>query len=293
MAQPIPHMPEPSHSIQPDEQFQFAAQYFSRGEYERAISEYERFIYFFPKDNRVAQARQEIGKSYFALGRFGEALEAFREVANDFPGTGVALDARFAISRCLVKMDDPQNAVRNLEQLTSAAGDQLLIDKAWYEIGWIFVETENWDSAKSSFGRISPKSRIDYDLDNFAGELDKSNDIPRKNPGLAGFLSVIPGGGYLYCGRRQDALMAFLLNSGLIWAGVLAFQNDNPALGAVIGFVGSGFYAGNIYGGINCAHKYNKDRTQEFIENLKRQSRINLSMDVEAKRIGLLFKTEF
>jgi tetratricopeptide (TPR) repeat protein len=285
--------PESRRCIGANEQFQFAGQYFTGGDYERAAAEYERFIYFFPDDDRVAKARYGIGKSWFGAGRFDKAKTAFVDLIKAFPKTDLALRAHVDLSRCHMKLNDPLQAVISLEHLIFLSTDPVMTDTAWYETGWIFVETANWDAAKSSFERISSKNRTDYEIQNLVAELHKAEDIPQKKPGLAGFFSVIPGGGYLYCGRAKDALTAFLLNGGMILAAVSAFENDNPALGAVIGFVESGFYAGNIYGGISSAHKYNKNQTQNFIDNLKRQNRINLLMDVEKKRVGLLFEAKF
>ncbi len=289
----------PKRCISADEQLQFAAHYFSKGDYERAAAEYERFIYFFPDDDRVAKARYGIGKSWFGAGRFDKAKTAFVDLIKASPKTDLALRAHIDLSRCHMKLNDPLQAVISLEHLIFLSTDPVMpvmpvmIDTAWYETGWIFVETADWDAARSSFDRISSKNRADYEIQNLVAELHKAEDIPQKKPGLAGFLSVIPGGGYLYCGRPKDALTAFLLNGGLIWAAVSAFKNDNPALGAVIGFVESGFYAGNIYGGISSAHKYNKNQTQHFIDTLKKQNRINLLMDVDKKRVGLVFETGF
>ena len=95
---------------------------------------------------------------------------------------------------------------------------------------------------------------------------------------MAGFLSILPGGGYFYCERYQDALVAFLLNGALILASWEAFDQGNPALGGVIAAVEFGFYAGNIYGGIASAHKYQRPKTHEVLLNtLKENARIGVS----------------
>ena len=99
----------------------------------------------------------------------------------------------------------------------------------------------------------------------------------RKNPGLAGALAIVPGVGYLYCERYQDALIALLVNGGLIWAACEAFHNDLYALVAVITFVEVGFYAGNIYGSVSSAHKYNRKNERQWIDNLRRRLKVDLA----------------
>jgi hypothetical protein len=118
-----------------------------------------------------------------------------------------------------------------------------------------------------------------YNLEKLLYELDQEKQLKRKSPRVAGVLSIIPGGGFAYTGRYQDALMALVINGGLIWAAYEAFDNDLPALGTCISIVGFGFYAGNIYGGASSAHKYNYKQTQNFIEQLKSNTRISVGVD--------------
>ena len=79
----------------------------------------------------------------------------------------------------------------------------------------------------------------------------------------------------------------------MIWATVTSFKDDNPALGGVIAFVEAGFYAGNFYGGITSAHKYNKNKTQTFIRELQESARISLSADDGDKKIAVVFRANF
>ncbi|MEZ4550715.1 MAG: hypothetical protein R2860_13730 [Desulfobacterales bacterium] len=91
-----------------------------------------------------------------------------------------------------------------------------------------------------------------------------------KRPLTAGLLSVIPGGGYLYCGRYQDALTAFFINSALIYAAWECFDKELYGLGGIITVIETGFTRGSIYGGISSAHKFNQARENEFVRDLKR-----------------------
>jgi len=94
-------------------------------------------------------------------------------------------------------------------------------------------------------------------------------------------LSVIPGAGYLYLERYQDALISLLVNTALIFAAYEAFDNDLYVLGGIISFVELGFYAGNIYGATTSAHKINRsqkpfpvDRRYSFLYIIRSHSQI-------------------
>jgi len=57
--------------------------------------------------------------------------------------------------------------------------------------------------------------------------------------------------------------------------------------------VGIGFYAGNIYGAVTSAHKYNREQRTGFIEALKQNDNIQISRKMEDKRIGIIFRSTF
>ncbi|RLC31909.1 MAG: hypothetical protein DRH32_03585, partial [Deltaproteobacteria bacterium] len=43
------------------------------------------------------------------------------------------------------------------------------------------------------------------------------------------------------------------------------------------GIAETGVYSGNIYSDVNSAHKYNRSKTRNFIENIRQNTRVNLS----------------
>ena len=280
-------------TINPDKQFNFAEYYFSQKDYLMAVAEYNRFIYFFPEDQRVETVMYRIGMSYYRGGYFKEAVNSFRAVIDRYVDTDLSVKSYFMISEAHVKQYAFGLAVINLNNLITMTHDEEVRDEAYYRIGWICIETASWVEARRYFSKISTKNKNKYRLERLTDELNKERFIPRKDPHLAGFLSVIPGAGYLYCERYQDALIAFLLNGGLIYAAAESFDDDNNALGGVIAFVEFGFYAGNIYGAVTSAHKYNRKQTGRFIETLKQNTKINLSADVKNKGICLAFEFIF
>jgi TolA-binding protein len=284
---------KPSIIINPDKQFNFAATYFSNKDYLMAVAEYNRFIYFFPQDQRVETAMYRIGMSYYLGGHLKEAVNSFRAVIDRYVDTKLSIKSYFMISEALINQNTVGPAIINLNNLIIITHDQEVKDEAYYRIGWIYIETAFWEKARLYFSKISAKNKNKYQLERLTAELNKEKSIPKKDPRLAGFLSIVPGAGYLYCERYQDALIAFLLNGGLIYAAYESFDDDNPALGGVIAFVEFGFYAGNLYGAVTSAHKYNRKQTGRFIEKLKNNAKINLSADAENKGVRLALEFSF
>lgn len=95
--------------------------------------------------------------------------------------------------------------------------------------------------------------------------------IRKKSPVLAGILSgVIPGSGKVYAGKWKDGVISFLMTSTAAFMAVRGF-NKNPgnfypwAMGT-LSFV---YYTGNIYGSVQTATKYNKDKENEVVDKTR------------------------
>lgn len=284
---------KPILKIDSDKQFDFAEFYFSNKEYLRAIGEYKRFIYFFPKDKRVESAMYRIGMAYYYDKRFREAIDSFKKLIDKYVDTDFSIKSYFMTSESYLRINAFTSAIINLHNLITITDDVNLKDKAYYRIGWIYIEMASWEKARVYFEKISAQNKQKYRFEKLSTELEKVKYIPEKNPQIAGFLSVIPGAGYLYCKRYKDAIIAFLLNTGLIYAAYESFDDDQYALGGLITFVGFGFYAGSIYGSITSAHKYNRKRTEKFIKNLRDNTKVNISADLKNKSVYLSLQFSF
>lgn len=280
------------------QQFDFAEHLFSIGDYTGAVAEYRRFIQFFPEESRVSQARYNIGMAHFENKEFLKSAGSFSEMISETGEENLTLShlstqAYFMISECHMQMSNPQEAVTNLLNLIHLTQNREIWDEAHYRIGWIHMEMAMWEKANVFFDRISRENRERYHLERLSEELSRSADIPRKTPRVAGALSVIPGAGFLYSGRYRDGITAFLFNGALILGAYTAFDNDNPALGSVIALVEAGFYAGNIYGAVNSAHKYNREQNRNFIRQLKENTQVNLSLSPEHGGLALSLAYSF
>ncbi len=279
--------------LDPERQFQFAEQYFQRGEYYRAIGEYERFIYLFPLSDKVELARYRIGLSYLRGNQYKEAIQAFNALIDEYGNTGYALKSYLGISKAYVGLKRYDVALTTLTNLITIAPDQEIRDKAYYKKGWVYLEMGLWEKARESFEEISSQNRERYNLRQILIGLKERRPLKRKNPTTAGFLAIIPGAGHLYCERKRDALISFLLNGAMIYAAYEAFDHDLDALGGIITLFELGFYSGNIYSAVSSAHKYNRDEKSRFFNYLKSHARIDISLVSPKKNKSILLACQF
>ena len=284
-----------------DRQFSYAEKCFSEEEYQNASDEYKKFVFFFSDDERVELAKYKICLSLYRSGRYREAIKNCRRFEDQLGDTSFSQKASFLISRSYLELGMDGPAVISLNNLIMRTKDISVKDLAKYELGWISLEhstytelySDNIKKAYTYFDRISLHGRKEFKVEDLLSELENYQTIPKKNPLIAGGLSIVPGAGQLYCERYQDSVIAFLLNAGLGFAAYESFDNENYALGGLISFVGLGFYAGNIYGAVSSAHKYNKESNRYFIKALKGKIKINISDWIEKEKVSFSYQYTF
>ncbi len=243
-------------TIDSDKQFGFAEQTMEKGDYLRAVVEFERFLQFFPEDKKVPKAKLLIAQCYLKAKDYEAARKSLHETLNAYKGT--------------------------------LAGGKAL----FYRLGWIQMQTGKWHEASETFKTVGAGSPLfpnaqDLSAKSLGGEL-----LPYKDPTTAGALSVVPGLGHVYCERYKDGLVAFLLNGLFIWATIEAFHEDQEVLGAVLGFVELGFYSGTIYSAVNSAHKHNRKLKDDFLQGLPDAVDLNFFATKEGQ-LGFALKFTF
>jgi tetratricopeptide (TPR) repeat protein len=275
-------------ALDPELQFRFAEQYFQKGDYYRAIGEYERFIFFFPHTHEVEFARYRIGLSYLKAEQYERAIQSFYALIEEYDDTTYALKSYLEISKAYLGLNRYAMALTALNNLITIAPDQVLRDEALYHRAWVYLEMGLWNRAIESFEEVSFQSRDGYKIKETLAELTARVPVRTKSPTIAGLLAVVPGAGHLYCERKRDALISFFLNGAMIYAAYEAFDNDLVAIGTIITIFELGFYGGNIYSAVSSAHKYNRDAKGRLLDELRGKTRVDISLGSPTEKSLLL-----
>lgn len=246
--------------------FIFADRLFDEGEYYRAITEYKRFISYWPDHKLAKDASYKIGLCYFKGEKWKEAISAFTDFKGKYPLQPLCEEADFKIGQSYYQKKDYHLAIDKFRELVRDCLDKELSEKSQFMIGWSYLHQNDWIKASEEFAKIEPRSKLAQQLakESRAGAL-----LPRKSPTLAGVMSgILPGSGQLYCGRIQDGITAFLLNGIFIWASIECFDKDIETAGGILLFLETGWYLGNIYSAISSVHKHNKDVKDKYLQGL-------------------------
>ena len=208
--------------------------YFNGEDYDGYLSFYEKNHDTFFRDSLLfAEMNLHLGKSYYHLNRYNKAISILDSQQLN-PKNHFFNDIQFLLGISYSRMYDWQTAIRKLQLINQSQSDS---DK---------IIAENMIRSLHNFPNLSQKS-----------------------PFLAGGLSaIIPGTGYAYCHRWGTGIAAFLVNGLLIWTFSDALKQEQYGLASLTGFVGIGWYVGNIRGSVKSAKKYNSRIRDDYINSV-------------------------
>ncbi|MEI8352171.1 MAG: tetratricopeptide repeat protein [bacterium] len=248
----------------------FADALFNRGDFYRAITEYERFIFLSPEAPQTARARFQVGMCYYRGEKFEAARDQFLRLKEEQVSRDEGRDAWVMLVNTCYRLQKYTMAESLVEEfIRSFPGDNRIGD-ALVMKGICLARFGNTQWARESFRSIPTNSVRRGDVDTLVGLTGRLDNVPRKSPGLASGLSaVVPGAGQLYVERPRDAMVSFLIN-GVTIAGMLAaFHNHEEVVGCLFGLIESSWYFGNIYNASMGAHKFNDRQRNALFDQLE------------------------
>lgn len=243
----------------------FADHLYENGDYHRAISEYKRFVFLFPQEPRVLQARFKTGVSYEKSGHLENAIEVFEGILADDPSPQVSQSVQYEIGKCFFLGRDYQASARALKILNT--------DRSLALSGWALLRAKDYRHASEAFDdacQVRPDGYLRDLCTELSEESLEGERIPRRSAGLAALLSVpVPGAGRAYCGRLGDGIFSFLLVSAS-YAGAYHYYDDDE-VGFSLGLLTLGllFHAGDVYGAANSARRFNAFGEEDFIKGIE------------------------
>ncbi len=256
-------------TLDSEDQFGFALYCMEKGEYYRAVGEFERFIYLFPNNDNIPAAHYLMGVCYLMGAKYESARSVLNDVYRTFPESPFAGKALFLIGETYYKEGIFDEAEGVFKKVMYDFPNSELRNAALYRLGWSRVAEDQWQEAAQFFKQVDKESILYSHSLYLSGASLKGKALPQKNPTTAGIMAaVVPGLGHIYCSRPKDGLVAFLVNGLFIWAAAESFEQDHDVLGGILAFLELGWYSGNIYSAVNSAHKYNRKIKNDFRKGL-------------------------
>lgn len=262
----------------------FADSLFAEKDFYRAVTEYKRFLHYFPDDPRTPSAQLKIARSFLNGERWQQADQAFEKVWIHYPDSPEAIVAKREYADAAYIRKDYENATQRYSQLKQE-GSKSPSTELSYRIGLSKLQQNRPEAARLQFQNLEPGLAQELSL-----SLDQYENLSQKSPRLAATLSaILPGAGQLYTERPKQAAIAFSLNAAFIYAAIEAWNNENYAVSGILSLFELGWYGGNIYNAMNNAHKYNRHQRQNFINHFQERFGLTLGLEKSAPHISAQF----
>ncbi|MFA5814270.1 MAG: tetratricopeptide repeat protein [Bacteroidales bacterium] len=225
---------------------EFADSEYLSGNYETAVMEYQRAL-FFCKDSSQPYLQKQIGLCFFSLNDFERAGQFLRDASDNYPDDSIKLECKFGVISCSIQQRRFFTALDELSLIPETKQDYFNRKKFFYS-GVCHWGTDRYDAAFDSFNKCVPENDP-----NKLQRLQALETVFRKpacpNPHLAFILSILPGIGQIYAGDVQSGIFSMLFCSFLLTTGyfsVLALKS-NIILLYLIPWIQRYYVGGMIY----------------------------------------------
>lgn len=265
------------------EQYEFAGTLMGRGEFFKAVLEYERLLHFFPGSPLADEATFGIGLAYDGAGEHAAAGDVYRGFLLEYPDSELLPEIRLALGRSLALRYRYQDARRELEALAGEEPPTTASGRAAILHGLTYLPVDDFAAAGESFSWAAerftdePAGELAEVLADLAGRRDEVDTL---SPIFNGFLSaLVPGLGQIIAGRTADGFIALFTNALWIGGTVWAVSEDEIPTAVVTGLFGLSFYVGNVYNAGEAAAELNRRRiaalTAEIVAEVRAWEREN------------------
>ena len=283
-----------------DSQLLYADALFDESDYDAAILEFKRYIFYNPQIDLLDYALYRIGQSYYYSHSPIDAQKNFDRLLKDYPQSPFRLHARLMLGKTFMDNEDFAKARNEFRIITESSspplsprirGDEMggISAQAQYLQAWSYLSERDWYSAIAEFrkvGQFQPFTKFTLERsEGFEGRPDSPLSIkaesladtalagirlPRKSPTLARWMSTfLPGSGQIYVGKITNGLISTAFNAAFIYLLVDSIRDKRYVDTVGIYAIGARFYWGNIYNATQSALEYNRRLEDRLLEKLK------------------------
>jgi tetratricopeptide (TPR) repeat protein len=230
----------------------YADSLYRQGEVYRAAGEYHRWLFENPSGSERPRALYGLGNAYLKGQRYAEADAILRQVPE---ASEWGPQARLSLAKTAMGLGREAEAKRLLTELIPS-----LAEPATAQLGLLAARSGDWRTAQGHFEAGGSKTLATLATQRLA--------TPDHSPALAAALSLVPGGGQLYLGRRSDALNAVFFTAVTGLASYYYFNRENPILGTTMAALSLSFWGGGIYGAAVEARHLNQQTEKAFLQRV-------------------------
>ena len=235
----------------------------AQGNYDAAITEYKRFLFFHPDDARVGEVYYNIGLAYRAQGLWSEAITALQTAMHLAANSEGKSEYQLELAVTLIAAQDYDLARLESIKVMMRSPSTELYRRALFLQGVACIYQFKWEEAREALQT--------YTTDEGLRTLfDDALNMPRKSVRVAQVLSqILPGMGQIYVGNWRDGLNALVLNGALGFLTVDAVLDSHYMDAALWGtFIFWRYYQGNTFRAEQVVEQFNLRASRQMADSL-------------------------
>lgn len=244
---------------------------FALEDYDAAITEYKRFLFFNPDHPQASEAQFKIGLAYRAQEWWAEAAAAMIAAVQSTTETELQAERRVQLAVTLIASGAYNLALLELIKVEMQSQSSQLRQRARFLRGVAYLYQFKWEQARSVFQAY---------FDGVPGAAESAAEIdtlflaalngPRKSEKAARLLStLLPGLGQAYAEDWKSGLNALLLNGvlGYVTLDAVIDRDYDDAL-LSFSFLFYRYYAGNRYRAAQAAQTFNERENRRHVDRI-------------------------
>jgi tetratricopeptide (TPR) repeat protein len=239
--------------------------FFGDGNYDAAVTEYKRYIFFNANSDCLWEIYYKLGLAYRNQGAFGDAISALRQSIALTNSDSISQSTKLAIAVIQIADRDYSGAEFDLLNLSSFSDYPDICRNAHYFLGVCYLYAGRWENARKAFAEYYKNTANDGYAE-FDSLLFYRPGYKQKSTKTARLLSTfLPGAGQIYAGDWWDGLNAIAINTAtgyLLTKAVIDRSYEDLAISHIMMF--QRYYRGNRYNAEKKAERYNENANQDF-----------------------------
>ncbi len=205
-----------------EETIEFADKQFILKNYQLAVKEYQRAL-FFSKGRNVDYLYRQIAHSFFSNKQFDQAAYFFELSYKTVKIDSIKYETLFNKVQCYLLSKKFNNALIELVNLPEDL-NKYFNNKRNFYFAITYFGLENFKNSESHFLKLIAENEIET-KEKIKELFSKKKNLYKPNPKTAKTLSIIlPGAGQMYSGDVKNSFNSLLLTGGLIALGVFMAQ---------------------------------------------------------------------
>lgn len=239
--------------------FQLGRDLLAEYSFDLAAVEFRRYAMEADKPEEQSMARLHAAYAYIQAKNPDEAKKMLSEAE---AVAGTSPEAALLHAELAAQQGDPQTALYFLDLVPESGTEQSIQTFKNRRRTEMLLRSGEVNAAREQLASFSATEA------GAIAAVDKYRAGPRKNPKIGGWLGLFPGAGYWYSGETANGFRSLLLNSIFMYGMYSTAQDDQWGAFGVITFFEITWYTGSIYGGVDAAHRYNRQQLETCIDRL-------------------------